>query len=485
MAKSVAKNAVYSGIRTLSYMLFPLITYPYVTRVLMAESLGRIDFSISTVSYFALIAALGIATYATREGASLRESREELDRFSSEVFTINVASSLVAYALLALLVIAWPHLHGYAALIAIQSVTILGTTIGVEWLYALEEDYGYITARTVIVQAVSAIMLFVLVHKPSDYVIYASITVVSAVGGNLFNWFRSKKYATIKLVWGFDYKRHLLPMLILFGNAVAVTIYVNIDVSLLNVMRGDYEVGIYGVAVKIYRMVKQLLNAIVAVALPRFSLYVAKGDDGAYTRLLENIAHGLLITVIPALTLLYLMSPDVVLIVGGETYLESVPALRVLCIAGVFAVGANFFVNAILLPYGNERLALNSTVIGAVVNLLLNLFFIPAIGIVGAAITTAVAECLVVVSAAWYSRKDVDLAALAKGQAPVMFATIGGVVAMALCHGSISMLALPWLVSFFIRGFASIAIYALFMLLLKDSLLTGMIAGVKSRILKR
>ena len=181
MAKSVAKNAIYSGIRTISFMLFPLITYPYVAHVLMAENLGKIDYAVTTVSYFQLIAALGITTYATRAGAGLREDRKQLDTFASEVFTINMVSTLVAYALLGGLVLLWPHLHGYAALIAIQSLTIIGTTIGVEWLYALEEDFAYITIRTVVVQFISAVLLFTLVHKPEDYWIYAAITVFSGV----------------------------------------------------------------------------------------------------------------------------------------------------------------------------------------------------------------------------------------------------------------------------------------------------------------
>ena len=106
MAKSVAKNALYSGIRTVSTMLFPLVTYPYVTRVLLADNLGKVDFSISLISYFVLIAGLGITNYATREGARIRNDREALDQFSSEVFTINMASTLDSYALLVALFVA-------------------------------------------------------------------------------------------------------------------------------------------------------------------------------------------------------------------------------------------------------------------------------------------------------------------------------------------------------------------------------------------
>ena len=482
MAKSVAKNALYSGIRTLSFMLFPLVTYPYVTRVLMAENLGKIDFSVSFVSYFLLIAALGINTYATREGAGLRKNKEELDRFSSEVFTINMVSTGISYALLALFVLLWPHLRGYTLLIAIQSITIIGTTMGVEWVYSLEEDFGYITARTILVQGISTILMFLLVRKPDDYVIYAAITVLSSVGGNVFNWFRARRYARIRLVWHVDWRRHLTPMLVLFGNAIAVTIYVNIDVSLLSVMRGDVEVGVYGVAVKIYRMVKQLLNALVTVSLPRFSLYVAQNEKEAYTSLLLNLGHGLLVVVAPALMLLLLLAEPVVLIVGGEGFLGSTASLRILCAAGFFAVWGNYVTNAILLPHGKERLALKCTVVGAVVNLLLNFVFIPLWGMVGAALTTVIAEASVVVCALRFSRRQIDLPGLARQLLSALVSVACGMAAMTLAYLALQHLPLPWVPAFLVRGLALVCTYGIVLLMRRDQLVLQGLGLLATRI---
>ena len=177
MAKSIAKNALYSGIRTVCSMVFPLITYPYAARVLLQDNLGKVSFAQSIVSYFALIAALGVSTYAVREGAGYRENREKIDEFGSQIFTINMVSTVIAYGLLLLLTLVWPWLQGYLALIAVQSVSIIGTTIGVDWVYNIYEDYGYITARTIVVQVISAVLLFVLVHQPNDYFGLKSIVI--------------------------------------------------------------------------------------------------------------------------------------------------------------------------------------------------------------------------------------------------------------------------------------------------------------------
>lgn len=482
MSRSVARNALYSGIRTISFMVFPLVTYPYVTRVLMAQNLGKIDFATSFVSYFALVAALGINTYATREGAGLRDDRDRLDEFASQIFTINMCSTLLAYAALLLFVLLWPYLQGYLALLAIQSLTILGTTMGVEWVFSLEEDYGYITARTILVQVVCAALMFALVRTPDDYVTYAAIVALSSVGGNVFNWFRARRYARVRLTWGFDARRHLLPMLVLFGNAIAVSVYVNIDISLLSVMRGDYEVGIYGVSVKVYRLVKQLLVALVTVSLPRLSRFVTLGDAQAYRTLLERVAHGLLVLVAPALTLLFLMGDDVVLIIAGEGYLEAVPSLQVLCVAGLFAIAGNYFVNAVLLPFGNEAFALRSSVVGAVVNLLLNLAAIPLFGIVGAAATTVAAEACVAVSAAWHARGDVDLRGLACDAAPAVVTAALGVVAMCAVHVALRGVAMPWLAGFLVRGAALAGTYLLVTLARRDPLACGACNALAARL---
>lgn len=473
--KSVAKNAVYNGIRTVSTMVFPLITYPYVTRVLLADNLGKVDFATSFVSYFTLIAGLGIANYATREGARVRDDRNALSRFSSEVFSINIASTIVAYTILAIIFVAWQHLHDYGLLIAIQSTTIIGSTIGVEWLYALEEDYGYITLRTLAVQVISAALLFVLVREPSDYVTYGAIMVFSGVGANVFNFLRARRYVTLRIVWNFDPKRHLIPAFILFGNTLAMSIYINIDIMLLNVMSGDYTVGLYSLSVKVYRLAKQLLNSIVMVSIPRLSQFCAVDADEQYHDLLGSILHGLLITTLPALLLLFMLADYVVLIVGGNTFAPAVESLRILSFAMAPAVFAAFATNSVLLPNRNEHLILRSTILGAVVNLALNLLAIPYWGQVGAAITTLIAETAVCVVAIWWGRFNCDYRRLMRDQGRTLVTVIIGLCLIAAaCMGTERIMGFS-LLTFFVSGSSAVALYAAVLLVRRDSLVLSII----------
>ena len=139
--KSLAQNAILNGIRNGLNLLFPLITFPYVSRVLQVEKLGEYNFANSVTSYFVLLAGLGISSYAVREGAKLREKKNEFDFFASSVFTINVVSTIISYICLFVCLWVSNSLHKYSLLIMVFSVQIVFTTIGVEWVYSIYEEY--------------------------------------------------------------------------------------------------------------------------------------------------------------------------------------------------------------------------------------------------------------------------------------------------------------------------------------------------------
>ena len=138
---SLKINALLNSISSIMAIIFPLITYPYATRVLQAENLGRVNFASSTISYFSLIAVLGITSYAAREGVQYRSDRKKLNQFCSELFTLNIFTSIVSILLLIICYLLIPKFHEYKILLIIYSMTIIFGTIGLSWLYTLEEDY--------------------------------------------------------------------------------------------------------------------------------------------------------------------------------------------------------------------------------------------------------------------------------------------------------------------------------------------------------
>ena len=178
--KSLGKNFVYSLLKTMMGVVFPLITFPYATRVLGAASLGKIDYAQANITYFSLLGAFGVSGYAVREGARIRDDKEKLSRFAGEVLAVNVVTVIISY-IACFLTIMIDKFAPYRGLMCLFSLTILLTSMGMEWLYNIHEEYAYITVRSFVFQLISVVLLYVFVKKPEDYLIYAGVLITSSV----------------------------------------------------------------------------------------------------------------------------------------------------------------------------------------------------------------------------------------------------------------------------------------------------------------
>ena len=148
-----------SAFKTLMNIIFPLITFPYASNVLQVENLGKVNFASSVCGYFLLFAGLGISSYAVREGSRYVNDREKLSAFASEMFSINMISTALTYAVLAVTMLFWTKLHAYTDLMLVLSLQIFFTTIGTEWVFTIFEEYTYITIRGLLFQVLSIFML--------------------------------------------------------------------------------------------------------------------------------------------------------------------------------------------------------------------------------------------------------------------------------------------------------------------------------------
>lgn len=232
--KSIKVNALLNGFRTILNLLFPLITFPYVSRILSVNDIGKYNFSNSIVTYFLLIAALGIDKYAIREGTKYRDNRKRFSKFASDLFSLNVISTLFSYLLLAVFLVLSVKAYDYHTCILILSIQIFFTTLGTEWIYSIYEEYTYITVRSIIFKLISIALLFIFVRREGDYLAYTIITVIASVGANILNFVNARKFCDIKLHFkGVNWKSMVVPVLIIFASNVAIQIYVNADITML------------------------------------------------------------------------------------------------------------------------------------------------------------------------------------------------------------------------------------------------------------
>ena len=390
--KSIKLNAVLNGFRTILNLLFPLITFPYVSRVLSVNEVGKYNFSQSIITYFMLIAALGIDKFAVREGTKYRDNKEKFNQFASEIFSINIVSTIISYSLLFIYLIFSSKTSSYATCILIFSLQIFFTTIGTEWLYSIFEEYAYITIRSIAFKILSVVLLFVFVRNEGDYLAYAGITAFASVGSNILNFINARKYYKIRLTFGYDWKKLLKPILVIFASNVAVQIYVSSDITMLGYLKNDYVVGIYSLSTKIYTIVKQVLGAVLMVTIPRFAFYVGKNLKNDYEVLLKKVTNTLIILGVPMIVGLVLLSKDAILIIASEKYLDSQIPLIILSTAILFSIFSTLFNQCVLLPYKREKVFLKSSIISALLNIGFNFILIPFIGEIGAAITVLLAE---------------------------------------------------------------------------------------------
>ena len=395
--KSLGLNAFLNGLRSVLNLFFPLITFPYVSRILSVSGIGIYNFSNTYVGYFVLIASLGIATYAVREGAKYRNDKNKISKFASQVFSINILATIVAYLLLFASLIIFKNLRNYVSCILIFSLQILFTTLGTEWVYTIYEDYTYITVRSIIFKIISIVLLFLLVRRPEDYLIYAAITVFSAVGSNFLNFIHARNFVHIKLTTKTNWRYHLKPILVIFASAVAVTIYVSSDTTILGLLKNDYAVGIYSTSVKIYQIAQGLLSALLTVTIPRLAFLWGQRRIGEYNQVLSRVLASLEILVLPAAIGLIMLSKEVVLIIASKKYLPSVNSLRIISWAIIFSIFAWIFSDCVLIPAKRENLVLRNTIVTAIENIVLNFILIPFMSYDGTSLSTVIAEFTVMI----------------------------------------------------------------------------------------
>lgn len=407
--KSLGKNAFLNGIKTLTSLIFPLLTFPYVSRILLVENIGKYNFANSIVNYFLLIAGLGISTYAVREGAHLRDDKKQLSTFVSEVLSLNIISTVIAYALLVICIFFIPKIRSEFILITILSFRIVFTTLGMEWIFNIYEEYGYITIRGIAFQIIYTLTVFILVKKPEDLILYCVLTLISTTAPNICNILFLKKYCIIRLTPHINIKAHLIPIIFIFSSSLATTIYVNSDITMLGFFTSNFHVGLYSVSAKIYNIVKQLLAAIIIVSIPRMSLLWGKGEYDHFKKLAEQIFGTLLTFIIPIVIGIYFLSENIIFIVAGNSYIEANNSLKILSIALIFSVFSWFFTSCILIPCKKEKQVLLATTIAALLNMLLNIVLIPHLYEDAAAITTVIAEISSLLICIYHSNKIIHI----------------------------------------------------------------------------
>lgn len=393
--KSVVYNFIMNIILTMSSFIFPLITFPYVSRILLPVGTGKISFAASVVNYFLLLAQLGIPTYGVRACAKVRDNEEELSKTVQEILLISIMMCILAYVVFFASLFCVPRFQEERKLLIVTSASILFTTLGVEWLFRALEMYSYITWRSIIFKCIGLVAMFLMVHNQDDYVVYGAISIFASSASYILNFIYLHKLVDLNKRFKLDLKKHMKPILVFFAMSCATTVYLNLDTTMLGFMKTDEEVGYYNAAVKIKNMLVSIVTSLGAVLLPRVTAYLEKSEMEKFMKLSKKAIRFVMFTAVPMLTYFIVFARQGVLLISGNEYVDSIIPMQVMMPTLLFIGLTNIMGIQILVPMGKESKVLASTVVGAVIDLVLNMMFIPKYSVVGAAIGTVTAELAV------------------------------------------------------------------------------------------
>ena len=478
---SIRKNFLMNALLTMSSFLFPLITFPYVSRILGPGGTGTVTFAVSVVAYFNMFAQLGIPTYGIRACAQVRDDKEQLSRTAHELFFISCIMSVLSYIALFVCIHAVPRLRAEKTLIAIVSINILLNTIGFEWMYKALEQYTYITIRSIVFKFIAVIAMFLLVHHPEDYVVYGAINVLASSASFFLNLINVRKYIFLRPVGGYRLRRHLKPVAVFFAMACATTIYTNLDTVMLGFMTTDVDVGYYNAAVKIKTILVSVVTSLGAVLLPRASYYVEHGELDRFYEITRKSLRFVLLLAAPLMLYFIFYAREGVLLLSGPAYDGAVLPMQYIMPTLLFIGLTNILGLQMLVPLGREKTVLWSEIAGAVTDVILNAILIPRMGAAGASLGTLAAEFVVLI---------VQYAALRDTVQSTFLSLPYGKVALALAAGSAASLwvrALGWssFPALVVSAVCFFGAYGAVLLLTREPFTREMVDLVLAKVLKR
>ena len=477
MAQSVKVNYILNLINTGTQMLFPLITFPYVCRVIEADGIGQINFFQSIISYISLFTCLGIPMYAIREIARDRSDVVQMNRTAMEILLLHSMLTLVGYAIVAILCLTVPQIQVNIPLFLILSLTIFFTAIGCEWFYQGIEDFKYITIRGLIIKTVSVVLLFIFVKSKTDLLYYGCYTVFGVLGGNIFNFFRLRKYIHREniIFSELHIKRHVKPVLKVFSFSVVTSIYLQLNTVLLGFLKNALAVGYFAAATKVMQMLLTMSACLGSVMMPRASHLIAENKEDEFNRLIQKSYDFTLAIALPMTIGLIFCAPSLITALCGVKFEHSILPSQIIAPIILMVAISNIFGIQVLFPKGKINIVTLCCGIGAVADLILNLCLIPFFSYIGTSIAYLGAEVATTVSMYFIGRKYIPIIYFKKSHLTYAL----GCIVMAFALYGLSLLQLPTLTILLLQGCCGVLAYFIILCICKDEMLVQILSKIK------
>lgn len=403
--KSVKKNYIYNVSFQILLLITPLITTPYLSRILGADGIGTVSFAESIISYFVLFATFGMTTYGQREVSYVQDDRENRTKVFWETKILEVVTSTIA--LLVYIPLALYQQNRYMYLVLI--LNILAVIANVTWFFQGMEEFGKIALRNIVFKILNIAYIFVFVKTKNDTVIYAFGIGFFLLISNISMWLYLPRFIDKPDIKELQPFKNFRVVLSLFVPTIAVQIYTVLDKTMIGIItQSSFENGYYEQAIKISKMVLTIVTSLGTVMIPRIGYHFAKQETERVKFFMYRAYRFVWFMGVPLCFGLLGIASNFVPWFYGEGYEKVVPLLSILGFL-VLAIGINNVTGIqYFIPTKRQNLFTLTVIIGAIVNFSLNLMLIRNFQSIGAAIASVVAEMVIAVAQIYIVRKELS-----------------------------------------------------------------------------
>lgn len=399
------KNFIYNVSYQILILLIPLITIPYVSRVLGVDGIGTYSYTYSIAYYFMMFAMLGLNNYGNRSIAKVRDNKEKLSRTFKEIYCMQIITS----TLMVILYFIYLNLFNieYKKIAVIQLIYVISCVFDINWFFFGIEKFKLTVGRNTLVKILSVFLVLVFVKTQTDLWIYALILALSVFVGQSVVWFALKQYVSWRRPSWANMKQHIRPLFVLFLPILALSLYKYMDKIMLGSISSNVQVGFYENAEKIINVPMSLIMAFGVVLMPRIANMVTSKDKGEVFKLIDMSMEAVMLLAIAISFGLAGISFVLAPIFFGYEFEECGILIMGLAVTVPFMAFANVIRTQYLIPYKEDKIFVVSLFLGAAVNLIVNIILIPYMAARGAVIGTIFAEIIVCIYQSYFVRKKI------------------------------------------------------------------------------
>ena len=460
----VIKNYLYNASYQLLLIILPIITTPYVSRVLGADGVGTYSYTNSITQYFILFGCIGLNLYGQREIAYYQNDVRKRNRtFFELVFlrAITISISLIIFYLTMV------QFSKYSSIFLIQTLDIIASIFDISWFFQGIEDFKRTVLRNFLVRFLCVTLIFIFVKSPADLPLYVLCYSGTLFLGNISLWLYMPKYVNKNDINGLNIKKHIRPAVMLFLPQIATSLYTYLDKTMIGYITDNTaEVAYYEQSQTIVKTVMTVITSLGTAMMPRIANLFKTNQYEEIKKYMNASIKFVLLLAIPFTFGIMGIAKGFVPWFFGEGYEKVVPNMMVIAPVIIFIGMSTITGTQYLLPLGRQKEYTLSVIAGAVINFILNIIFISIFGSVGAAIGTLIAEFAVMGVQLYFIRKEFSLLGIFKQAIKyTLFGLIMFIVVILLSN----ILSVS-IVSTFVEIFVGAIVYGLLLLISKDSI---------------